>query len=87
MTADNDLQKALSAFGGEMLHAKIIDGQQIRFEKTIQGALGFQGRSVGLQIAHQIEHRAVENDKAGFDGAIADGLSQTTFPHTRRTQQ
>ena len=87
VTADNDLQEALGAFGGKVLHAKIVDAEQIGFEETIQGALGFGGRSVGLQVTHQIKHRAVEHDEASFDGAITDGLGQTAFAHTGRTEQ
>jgi len=41
VSADNDLQENLGAFGREVLHPKIVDGQQIGFEKTVERALGF----------------------------------------------
>ena len=39
---------------------------------------------VGLEFAHQIEDRAVEDLEAGTNGGVAEGLGEKTFPHPWR---
>src|SRR5438105_3359975 len=76
----DDFQQTLGGFGREVFHSKIVDAQEVWLEEAIQGAFGLSGRLVGLQIADQIEHRAIEGDEASLDRRVTDGLSQTTFP-------
>src|SRR5436190_5212598 len=83
----DDFQQTLGGFGREVFHSKIVDAQEVWLEKAIQGAFGLSGRLVGLQIAHQIEHRAIERDEASLDRRVTDGLSQTTLPDARWPEQ
>jgi len=79
VAAHDDFQETLGGLGREVFHSKIVDAQEVWHEEAIQGAFGLSGRLVGLQIAHQIEHRAIQREKAGLDRRVTDCLSQTTF--------
>ena len=83
MSANHDFQESFRAFGRKVFHPKIVDGQQIGLEKTRERALSLGGGLVGLQIARQIEDRAVEHDQTGFDRAVADGLGQAALTDDR----
>jgi len=47
--AKDDLQQAFPGLGWEGLDAKIINDEQVGLEPADVGALGFEGRGVGLQ--------------------------------------
>ena len=56
MTANNNFQENFRALGWEMFHTKIVNGQKIGFEKTLESALGLSGRLVSLEITHQVKN-------------------------------
>src|SRR6266566_1470038 len=83
VAAHNDLQEDFAAFRGEDLESHVINDKEIGFEVFVQQAafagLGF----LGEQLAHQIEDRAVKDDKAGLERFQTDGLDQMALTDAR----
>ena len=68
-------------------HSTLVDDQEIGLEIAGKEP-GFAHLGLFLQkVAHQIEHRAVEDEEPGFDGLCSDGLGQVAFAHSGRPRQ
>lgn len=87
VTAHDDLQEHFSGFGRQDFEPHVIDEQQIGFEIAGQGAIQLGRGLIGLKFPNHVEDRPVENLEAGFNGMVADGLSQVALTQTRRPDQ
>ena len=87
VTAHDDLQEDFAALGWQDLQAHVVDDQKVGLEIAGKEA-GFTRLGLFLQkVAHQVEHRTVEDEEPGFDGLCADGLGQVAFAHSGRPCQ
>ena len=56
-----------------------VDDQQVGLEVAGQAAIQFRRRDFGLELAHQLENRFIDDHKTRLDGVIADGLDQVAL--------
>ena len=80
-------QEDFAAFWRQDLEPHVIDDKEIGLEIfSQQAALARLGGLEG-KLAHQVEHRAVEDQEAGFDRFDSDGLSEMAFSYPGRADK
>ena len=87
VTAHDDLEKVLARPIGQGLDSHVVDQQQIRLQIPGQDAFLAAQRFVPHEVPDQVEDGAVEDEAAGLDDLVADGLADVAFPDTWRPDQ
>jgi|GEM_PF-5914696 len=87
VASHDDLEQILARAFGQLLHAHVVDRQQIGLE-IFQQHLLLSGQGLVVQeVADHVEDRAVQHDKAALDRLVAEGLDQMTLTRPRRPEQ
>ena len=87
VAAHDDLEEVFAGFGWELLNAHVVDDEQIAFEVAFQGAFVAGGICVVAQVIKDVEDGAVEDDFAGFDELVANGLGEVAFTSAWRAYE
>ena len=72
---------------GQLLHAHVVDDQQVRLEVPGQHLVLARQGFVVQEVADHVEDRAVQHDEALLDGLVAEGLGQEALADARRPDQ
>jgi len=83
----DDLEQVLAAPLGQLLHAHVVEDQQVGLEVLGHHLVVALEGLVVEHVAHGVEDGAVEHGPAGLDQAQPDRLRQMAFSHARRTAQ
>jgi hypothetical protein len=79
VASHDDLEEVFSAVLGELLHAHVVDDEEIGSEVAGErGIVVFDGFFVE-EVADDVEDGSVEHGSALLDGGVADGLGDVGF--------
>ena len=72
---------------GQLLHAHVVDDQQVGLEIAGQDLLLAAERFVVQEVADHVEDRTVQHDEAALDRLIADRLDEEALAHAGRSEE
>jgi len=87
VAAHDDLEEVFAGLGRELFDAHVVDDEQVALEVALHGALVFLVESVLAQVGEDVEDGAVEDDFAGFDEFVSDGLGDVAFADAGRADE
>ena len=83
----DDLEQAFAGAFGQLLHAHVVDDEQVGLEVAGQDLVALAEQFVVQEVADQVENRTIQNEKAGLDRVLAERLRQITFADAGRTEE
>ena len=88
VTAHDDLEEVLAAFGRKVFDSHVVDDQQVATHVGFEGFLVTQGMFVlGAEFGNGVEDGTIENAASGFDQGVADGLGQMALAYSGRADK
>src|SRR3989304_1902957 len=83
----DDLEEILAGALGQLLHAHVVNDEQVRLEILAHQPVVLRERLVLQEVADDIEDRAGEYDEAQSDELLSYCLAEMTFPNTWRARE
>ena len=87
MASHDDLQQAFAGAAWKLFHSHIIHDEQVGFEVAIERFVLLPQLLVTQEVSGQIEDRAIQDQEAGFDRLMPNGLNQKCLADSRWSQQ
>src|SRR6056297_962659 len=87
MTTHDDLEQELTALLRQLLHAHVVEDQQVRSQVAFQDSFMTLEGFIVQEVTHAVEDAAVVNRVALTDQRQTDALNQMALADTGRTEQ
>jgi hypothetical protein len=83
----DDLEQAFAGTLRQLLHAHVVNDEQVRLEILRQHLVTVAEQFVMKEVTDQVEDGAVQDQEASLDGMVAECLGQKTLADAWRPQK
>jgi hypothetical protein len=87
VAAEDDFEETFAGAFGELLHAHVVDDEEIGLEVTCEDLVVAGEGFVVEEVADDIEDGAIEDGAALLDDVESEGLDDVTFSDAGRSEQ